>query len=197
MRRAAHAEQPGSRPVYQALPFAPRLSAPLRSQVYDDRPSPDLGTLAVPVLMTLFFASAGLLIAGLGVLALPPVLWVFAGPAVFLAAAAAGMSAGYARSLFRVRYTMARGHVTLRRGRATATFAARAVEHIVRPRYPGSGPDGALDWSGISSARTFANRRDTEVFLRVGGEWLRVSPTDPVRFVEALRAEGEQDRGGT
>lgn len=163
--------------------------------MYDDRPSPDLGTLAVPVLMTFFFVSAGLLIGGLCVLALPPVLWVFAGPVVLLAAAAAGMSAGYARSLFRVRYTMARGRVTLRHGRATISFAAEAVDHIVRPRYPGSGPDGGLDWSGISSARPFANRRDTELFLRVGGEWLRVSPTDPMRFVEALRAEAEWGSG--
>ncbi len=163
--------------------------------MYDDRPPPDLATLAVPVLMAIFFLSAGALIAALAVLALPPVLWVFAGPVVLLAAAAAGLSAGYARSLFRVRYTVARGRVTLRRGRATVAFAVQAIEHLVRPRYPGSGPDGGLDWSGISSARSFANRRDTELFLRVGGEWLRLSPTDPVRFVEALRAEVERESG--
>ncbi len=143
--------------------------------------------------MTVFFVGAGTLIAALAMLALPPVLWVFTGPVVLLAAVAAGLSAGYTRSLFRVRYTVARGRVTLRRGRATVSFAVQAVEHIVRPRYPGSGPDGALDWSGISSARSFANRRDTELFLRVNGEWLRLSPTDPVRFVEALRAETEQE----
>lgn len=163
--------------------------------MYDDRPSPDLGTLAVPVLMTVFFVGAGTAIAALAVLALPPLLWVFTGPAVLLAAVAAGMSAGYARSLFRVRYTVQQGHVALRRGRAFVAFPVQGLEHIVRPRYPGSGPDGGLDWSGISSARSFANRRDTELFLRVHSEWLRVSPTDPVRFVEALRAEAERAAG--
>lgn len=145
--------------------------------------------------MTVFFTGMGTAIAMLAVLALPPLLWVFTGPAVLLAVAAAGLSASYARSLFRVRYTVARGRVTLRRGRAVVTFALQEVEHIVQPRYPGSGPDGGLDWSGISSARSFANRRDTELLLRVGGEWLRVSPTDPVRFVEALRADSEQVSG--
>src|SRR5207244_9540074 len=50
-------------------------------------------------------------------------------------------------------------------------------------------PRARSDLGGRRSARDYANRAAGIVWLEAGGEWLRLSPTDPYNFLAVLDAQ--------
>lgn len=157
---------------------------------YVDRPRPGAGALAIPALLAGFFAAMALTIAGLAVLVLPPILWIFTGPVLLLCLAGLAVSGTLLYVLTTIEYRIEGGTLTLSRGLTRARVGLDHVEGVVRSGdRPGA---GAFDRSGTSSARNFANRSRGAVLLSADGEWLRLSPTSAEEFVRAL----EQGRRG-
>jgi hypothetical protein len=158
--------------------------------MYIDRPRPSASALAVPVCIGLFFAIDGLVLAGLVVRFLPPELWMFAVPVLFVCAAVAAAATWYAVMLGRIEYRIGNGVLEINAFRRVSSFALGAIRDLLidDASFDASAPGADFDTSergGRRSARRFANRAPG-VFVNAGGEWLHMSPADPEQFVRTL-----------
>jgi hypothetical protein len=161
--------------------------------MYVDRPRPHRSAFVLPLALATFFGVMALGIAALAVIALPPIFWVFVVPVLALCLFGIAAAMWYVAMLTSTEYRVEGDRLAISRGVTRTTCPLDAIVDILpagRPerRPPAEGPAAPFDWSGIHSARNFANRPDGNVLLNVGGEWIRLSPSDPRAFVAAVEA---------
>ncbi|MBI2755452.1 MAG: hypothetical protein HYX52_01960 [Chloroflexi bacterium] len=160
--------------------------------MYIDRPRPNGSALAAPVCIGLFFAIDGLVLGTLVVRFLPPELWMFAAPVLFVCLAVAAAAGWYAVMLGRIEYRIGGGMLEIRAYRRVWSFPLEGIRDLLLddasfdPSTLGAGLDTS-ERGGRRSARRFANRA-AGIFINAGGEWLRLSPSDPQHFAHELIA---------
>lgn len=158
---------------------------------FEDTPRPDTATLALPLALALFFLLIGLVIGALAALFLPPPFWLFVAPVLALCGAGLVLSMRRAQGLRRTTYRIEDHRVTVQQQRQLSfvnlsDLSRVAVSEGVASPDIATLPAVRAGGSITRSARDYANRAHGVVYLEAGGEWLRLSPTDPSAFLTAL-----------
>ena len=155
--------------------------------MYVDRPRPDPRTLLLPLALALFFAAMGSAIVFLALVSLPPALVGFTVPVIALCAGGVAVAGWHLSTLVRLEYRVGDGLLEIRRGAARIVYRLEDGTAILPAGAPAvAGAGVRADRSGMASARQFANRSGGNLLLQAGGEWLRLSPTDPAGFRQAV-----------
>ena len=150
--------------------------------------------LVVPGALAVFFALIGLVIATLAALFLPPMLWLFVVPVLGLSGVALGLAVRRVRMLRRLVYRVGSGRLTIQNGSHVAFLLVDDLSAVAAPATVDltvipSLAHTRLGLSNTASARDYATRTGPLILLCAAGEWVRLSPTDPVRFLTALEQE--------
>lgn len=162
----------------------------INAAYYQDHPRPDMTELAVPAGLAVFFGVMAALISMLAVLFLPPPFWLFVAPVLGLCGVGVMLAVRRVRGLRRLVYRIDGGRLTIGQGRAQSYVLLADLDRVAADKMtdlsliPSLVPTGS--GGSARSARGYANRAHGIVYLEAGGEWLRLSPTDPSAFLSAL-----------